>query len=254
MKNENLSNMSIKIAGHLLLWYSVCVVVYCSWAYITIGEYEVRGGKWEVRQTHLPEAPAVSQSLGEVSEVLQPRPQLKPVTHNAFNTNLFGYKENEYLDSPSSQRVYDKGDLEWGCSEDELRELFRVIRRHVSDPKTQAWCAATTYVESRGRAHLIGDKASLGSYGSWQINKKYHPDIIADMGNDWNDVEVNLIGFLSVLQKQKQWREGRDDYHGMASYYNAGGSWETDGKVYADKVMAVMESVQEYFTTPTIYN
>ena len=230
MKPETISNMSIKIAGHVLLWYSICVVVYCSWAYITKGEREVRGNQWELRQ--LPIAPAVSQSRRD-----------EDVGDNAFNTSLLGYNENEYLDSLPLQEGYKQVDLEWGCSEDELKELFRVIKKNIPDRKTQAWCAAVTYVESRGRPHLIGDKSSSGSYGGWQINKKYHPEIINDIGNDWDDYEMNLLGFLSVIQKQAQWREGRDDYHGMSSYYNAGGSWDTDGKVYADLVMNAMSSI-----------
>tara|TARA_R110000822_G_scaffold164083_1_gene304412 strand:- start:5147 stop:5692 length:546 start_codon:yes stop_codon:yes gene_type:complete len=178
-----------------------------------------------------------------VGKVLQPKPHLKTVDDTISNTAHRGYSENEYLDSPPQPEVYEQIDLEWGCSEEDLQELFSVIRKNIPDRKTQAWCAAVTYVESRGRSRIIGDKASSGSYGGWQINKKYHPEIINDMGKDWDDYEMNLIGFLSVIQKQAQWREGRDDYHGMASYYNAGGSWATDGKVYADLVMSAMSSI-----------
>jgi len=246
MKTETVSTLSIRIAGHLLLWYSACIMVYCSWSYVRQLRVVNPVEKSSQQQLDVPVAPFVVQPA-PTQTVTAPEPEEKDI----IDPSLFGQHLDE--DGMPQHVKYIKADtkknvnLKWACDDASLQKLFNTVRKHTNDPKTQAWMAAVAYVESRGRADCIADKSSRGSYGAWQINKKYHPSEISKMGLDWKVYDTNIRSFISVINKQKAWRKGRDDFHGISSYYNAGNSWKTSGKRYADKVMSVMSTLEDDF-------
>jgi hypothetical protein len=64
------------------------------------------------------------------------------------------------------------------------------------------------------------------------------------MGDQWHDWETNLLGFLQVIEKQGQWRQGRDDWRSVLAYYNNGSTTKAVGQRYADKVLAKAKEIE----------
>ena len=242
--SDVLTGWSIKFLGQLFVWASVVLVVFAAYNHITghnpnmpsyRPEIQTQQIRYHLPQSQiqaLPSAPVASPPMKKRVEVIESKKEEPKNTHPIIETTLFDFDVNDFRDKDGmpQEKGWNKKDLEWASNPKFKKEkilkwaeknnrLFSVIKSKISTPNSQRWMAAVAYVESDG----VEDKKGDGnrSWGTWQIHDKYHPEVIKFMGNNWDDYATNLEGFLKVIDKQSQWRQGRDDFRGISSYYNA---------------------------------
>ncbi len=126
-------------------------------------------------------------------------------------------------------------------------DLFAACIRNVR-LEDRGIYAATAFYESSYRAALHKQDGPLGkSRSGFQIHEHYHPEVINWMGSTWGEWDTSARAFTKVLQKQKQWRDGRDDWRSKLAYYNSGGTHRRVGLKYADRILKKAKILQKYF-------
>lgn len=130
-------------------------------------------------------------------------------------------------------------------------ELWNVILRNSTTKEEALYLAGLSLKESSWNEACIGDHHAQGSFGYFQVNKKYHYDTVNyaipgffDDKNLWQDPELNYqafkIAFQSTSSQKSKWYD-------KAVCYNVGPDMvgpsndRNRGQRYASKIQSFVD-------------